>query len=139
MCALSAIRGLGDPAMNLHTESWKGLLYAHIDGRVECDLCSQMFERAANLAAEKRLSKILLDGRLVPGSLSTNERKELAVKGSAYFEHLRIHPSIAFVGHPPAFNGLGVLAAQERGEVVRLFSSIAEAIEWLGEVSALHH
>ena len=125
--------------MNLHTESWKGFLYAVPDGAVDLESYWQLLEQTAEIAAKKGLSGILVDGRLLSGNISTTERHELAVRAKEYFDERGTHPTVAIVGHAPTYNGIGVLAAQEQGIVVRLFSSLSDAIEWIGEVQVLHH
>ena len=121
--------------MNLHRESWDALVYAIVDGKVEFNSCTRVFEQVVDLAAEKQVSKILLDGRFLTGSLSTAERVEMALQGRKHLLQRGTKPSIAFVGHPPAFNGLGVLTRIE-GADFRLFPGISEALKWLSGIPA---
>ena len=125
--------------MNLHTETCDAFLYAITDGEIDFHSSVRLFEQVAELAAEKRASKILVDARFLSGDLPAVERIRLAVKGTDHLAHLGIHPSIAIVGHPPACNGLAVIAAQSIGADIQLFSNIQAAIEWLDKSPILHY
>jgi hypothetical protein len=119
--------------MNLHAESWQGVLLACVDGAIDLDSSRQMFEQIAITAAERQLSKVLIDGRLISGELSIEQREELSARAADYLVKLGTSPSIAIVGHPPTVNGLGAAAVRSRGFNLRVFPSILEAVEWLSE------
>ena len=124
--------------MNLNTESWKRILYATVDGEVEKEKIYQLFMQAVNTAIENGLSSILVDGRLLSGDLSSDARFEFSVRAKEYCDQRMSYPPVAFVGHPPTFNGLAVATAEKLGLVFRLFPDVSEALEWLGEAPALH-
>lgn len=117
--------------------SWNAFPCISADGEIDFESSVRMFEQVADLAVDRRVSKILLDGLLLTGELSDIDRINLAVKTTDYLRQLGIHPAIAVVGNPPTFNGLAVFAAQSVGADVRLFSTIQEAMEWLGGVRGL--
>jgi len=125
--------GAEEPAgMNLNSKSWSALLYAMMEGEADLNSFERLFEQATNLAAAKGISRILVDGRLLTGDLSTADRRELAVKGTEHLAQLGTKLNIAFVGHPPTFNGLGALGGRELGAPdFRLFPGISEALAWL--------
>jgi hypothetical protein len=117
--------------MNLHTESWKPLLYAVVDGEVDPGSAELLLKLTTSRAAEKGISKILIDGRLVTGNLSTAEREALGAKLADHVAELGTTPSIAVIGHPPAFTGQAASVASDRGVNIELFESIPEGLAFL--------
>jgi hypothetical protein len=64
--------------MNTHIDLRDDLVYAFAEGEVDFSSSVRMFEHALQLAAEKRVSKIILDGLLLSGELTDLERFDLA-------------------------------------------------------------
>jgi hypothetical protein len=119
--------------VNLAIDLRGTLLYAFVDQEIDLGSSVLMMQQITNLAKEKGLSKILVDGRFLTGALSDLERFDLAVKTTDHLREIGTHPTIALVGGPPTSNGLAAMAAQAIGQDVRLFPSIQEAIEWLNQ------
>lgn len=127
--------------MKLHTdtECWKPILYGIIDGEVDLDSSVRLLKFTTTMAAQKHISKILIDARLATGSLSADERVTLGAKLADHVKKLTTKESVAFVGYPPPFNRLGIDLARGRGVDVELFQSIPDALAWLGEDTSMPH
>jgi len=74
-----------------------------------------MLKLTSSLAARKGISKILIDGCRVSGNLSAAQRVELGATLADHVSKLGATPRIAFVGHPPTFNGLAAVTSRGRG------------------------
>lgn len=117
--------------MNLNAKSWETLLYAVVDGEINPKSAERLLKLTSSMAARKGISRVLVDARRVTGTLLNSERVELAAKLADHVNKLGARPSVAFVGHPPAFNGFGVVAGRSRGVNVMLFDSMPDALAWL--------
>jgi hypothetical protein len=117
--------------MNMHVTSWEAFLFAVLEGEVNPKSVERMLKITATTAARKGISKILIDGRRVTGTLSAAERVELGARLADHITTLGAKPSVAFVGHPPTFNGLAVVTGRNRGVKVMLFASFPDALTWL--------
>jgi hypothetical protein len=122
---------LRSEVVNLRIDLRDTLLYAFLDREIELSSSISMMQEITNVAKEKGLSKILVDGKVLTGDLSDLERINLAVKTADHLKDIGTSPVIAVVGNPPTFNGLAVLAAQSVGADVQLFREIKEGIDWL--------
>ena len=114
--------------MKLHAKSWEAFLYAVVDGEINSKSVERLLKLTSSMAARKGISKILIDGSRVTGTLSTDERLEVAGKLVDHLNKLGANPSIVFVGHSPSYNGLGVAAARKRGVNIMLFDNIPDAL-----------
>jgi hypothetical protein len=117
--------------MNMQVRSWEAFLFAVVDGEVNSKAVERMLKLASSVAAKKGISKILIDGSRVTGTLSAVHRVELGENLGEHIGNLGGKPSVAFVGHPPTFNGLAVLAGRHKGINVMLFDNTSDAIAWL--------
>jgi hypothetical protein len=93
--------------MNLNAKSWEAFFYAVVDGEINPKSAERLLKLTSSMAARKGISRILVDARQVTGTLLNSERVELAAKFADHVNKLGARPSVAFVGHPPAFNGFG--------------------------------
>jgi hypothetical protein len=117
--------------MNMHVTSWEAFLFAVVDGEINSKAVERMLKLTSSIAAKKGISKILIDGSRVTGTLSTTERVELAQRLADHVKRTGANPGVAFVGHPPTHNGLGAATARGQGVNVMLFGNIPDALKWL--------
>jgi hypothetical protein len=117
--------------MNMHIQSWEAFLFAAVDGETNSRSVERLLTLVSNTAGRKGISKILIDGRRLTGTLSTAEREALGVRIADLANKLPAKPAVAFVGHPPSFNGLAMATARNRGVNIKLFDSTDEGIAWL--------
>lgn len=92
-----------------------------------------------NIAAEKRLQKILFNGLAMSGSATTLERYEVGVKVSEYLQQHKLNLKIAFIGVPPTFDGFAAEVARNREVVTVVFPTVEEATAWLVRWSPSPH
>jgi hypothetical protein len=113
---------------------WQGhFLLVTLTGNVDLSSSVRRFNQAFDVAAQKRVDKLLINALAVAGTLSTLERYELGVKVTAHITQLRTNPKVAFVGVLPTVDGFAVRVAQSRDVFVELFRNVPEAVEWLGK------
>ncbi|MFH0779039.1 MAG: hypothetical protein V2A71_10520 [Candidatus Eisenbacteria bacterium] len=89
----------------------------------------QFCERIPELAREWGVSRILVDHRDIPNSLSTAERFRYATEIAEHFRGLKI----AFVQDVPLRDPqlFGETVAVNRGANIRVCSTLEEAYDWL--------
>jgi hypothetical protein len=81
---------------------WQGhFLLVTLTGNVDLSSSVRRFNQAFDVAAQKRVDKLLINALAVAGTLSTLERYELGVKVTAHITQLRTNPKVAFVGVLP--------------------------------------
>ena len=117
--------------MQIKTELQGDLLFVTYTGTATLDSSVRLLNRVTDIAAEKRIHKILLNQLAISGILSTLERYEIAMKGRAHLAQLGISPNVALVGVPPSVDGFAVLVAQNRGVTVDVFPTVEKALAWL--------
>jgi hypothetical protein len=115
------------------TELQGHFLLVTLTGNVDLSSSVRLFNQAFDVAAQKRVDKLLINALAVAGTLSTLERYELGVKVTAHITQLRTNPKVAFVGVLPTVDGFAVRVAQSRDVFVELFRNVPEAVEWLGK------
>jgi|HubBroStandDraft_6_1064221.scaffolds.fasta_scaffold323184_1 hypothetical protein len=117
--------------LQAHTELQGELLVTTATGTVAFEPALQILKGICDMAAEKRIHKILVDTLAVDGTFSTLERYELAVQVTEHLRQLQFNPRLAFVGRPPTSDGFAVRVAQNRDVSVELFPSVEQALRWL--------
>jgi hypothetical protein len=129
---LSKKRGLVE-TMDVHieTELQGELLLVTLTGRVNDESLLRLFKEFLDLAAEKRVRKILIDSLAISGILSTMERYDLGTKIAEYVFQLGINPRIAVVGIPPTVDGFVARVAQNRDVAMEVFPTCEKALAWL--------
>src|SRR5260370_1573230 len=108
-----------------------GLLLVTASGSLAFDAALRLLKQVCDTAADKQVTKILVNGLAVDGELSTFERYGLGVEVAAYVKQRQMNPRIAFVGKPPAMDGFGVRVGQNRALTTEMFSSQQDALNWL--------
>lgn len=116
----------------IETELHGELLLVTWTGRVDLDSSLESLRQVFNIAAEKRVLKVLINGLTLSGVLSILERYELAMGVRANLVQLGISPRVAFVGIPPTFNGFAAQVGKKRGVFSEVFPTIEKALDWLG-------
>jgi hypothetical protein len=119
--------------MDMQTELQGVILRVTMTSTVDLNSSVRLMNLAFDLAAEKRVFKVLFNALALAGKLSTFERYELGSKVTEHLARLGTNPKVAFVGVPPAVNRFGVRVAQNRGTTVELLHRIPEAVAWLGK------
>jgi hypothetical protein len=115
------------------TELQGHFLLVTLTGNVDLSSSVRLFNQAFDVAAQKRVDKLLINALAVAGTLSTLERYALGVKVTAHITQLRTNPKVAFVGVLPTVDGFAVRVTQNRDVYVELFRNVPEAVEWLGK------
>ena len=115
------------------TELQGHFLLVTLTGNVDLSSSVRLFNQAFDVAAQKRVDKLLINALAVAGTLSTLERYALGVKVTAHITQLRTNPKVAFVGVLPTLDGFAVRVTQNRDVYVELFRNVPEAVEWLGK------
>src|ERR1700756_4371160 len=87
------------------TELQGHFLLVTLTGNVDLSSSVRLFNQAFDVAAQKRVEKILINALSVAGTLSTLERYALGVKVTAHITQLRTNPKVAFVGVLPTLDG----------------------------------
>jgi hypothetical protein len=114
------------------------LLLITANGQVQVDIASQLLKQVCDIAAEKKVNKILVDCLDVTGELASFERYRLGAEtAEVYLTQGQTNVRLAFVGKPPTTQGFGVRVAQNRGLITKLFSTQQEALQWLDEFSGV--
>lgn len=116
--------------MNLRAE-WKFVLYSVADGEVDVESTLRLFEQQLRAAAQSNVSRLLIDGRFVTGTLSDAERIEIGEALADVANRFSPRPRVAVIGHAPTFNRLAVTIARRLGFDVELFENVPEALDWL--------
>jgi hypothetical protein len=110
------------------------LLLVTASGQVQVDIASQLLKKVCDVAAEKKVNKILVNCLEVTGELASFERYRLGAEtAEVYIAQGPTNVRLAFVGKPPTTQGFGVRVAQNRGLITQLFSTPQEALKWLNE------
>ena len=112
------------------------VLLVTASGSIASDAAVRLLKQVCDIAAEKRVNKILVNMLSVHGELSTTDRYQLAVQIVEYLKQRRMNPRLAFVGKPPTADGFGVRVAQNRTVTTAMFSSQQEAMNWLSAWSS---
>lgn len=100
-------------------------------GTVSYQPAYSLLEQALDTAKQEHVSLILVDTLAVKGTLTTQDRYDLGLALAAYVA-LGTRTKMAFVGKPTA--GAGVMAAQNGGVIVEMFSTREDAMKWLDEM-----
>jgi hypothetical protein len=117
--------------LHAHTELQGELLVATATGTLAFEPALKILKGICDMAAEKKVQKILVNGLAVDGTFSTIERFQLAIQVIEHIRQLQFSPRLAFVGRAPAMDGFGVRVAQNRDVTVELFPTVEEALSWL--------
>jgi hypothetical protein len=117
--------------LHAHIELQGELLVATTTGTVAFEPALKIWKGILDMAAEKKVHKILANALAVDGTLSTNERYQHGVQLTAHLQQLQFNPRVALVGVPPTIDGFGVRVAQNRDVSVELFPSVEAALSWL--------
>ena len=107
------------------------LLLAVVKGAATFDESWQVLQQVCDMAVEKHLKRILIDGLAVQGVPNSFERYDIGVKLVAYCGEHKLWPKLAIVGHPPVIDGFGGVVARNRGVHAQIFPNRQEAMEWL--------
>jgi hypothetical protein len=107
------------------------VLLAVVKGLATFDDSWQVLQQICDMALEKHLERILIDGLAVYGTPTSFERYDIGVKLVAYCGEHKLWPRLAFVGHPPVIDGFGGVVARNRGVHAQIFPNRQEAVEWL--------
>jgi len=118
-------------AMNMEVSFSDAFLFVVVGGEMNSKSCERMLKTAFGEAARKAVSKILIDGSRVTGTLSAEERVELGTRLADQVKSRGLEPTVAFVGHAPTFDGLGVAAIRKQGVNLKMFESIPDGLAWL--------
>jgi hypothetical protein len=117
--------------LHAHIEQQGELLVATATGTLAFEPALKILKGICDMAAEKQVHKILVNGLALDGTLSTMERYQLAIQVTEHIRQLQFNPRLAFVGRAPAMDGLAVRVGQNRDVSVELFPSVEEALSWL--------
>ncbi len=119
--------------MDLHIdfELQGELLLVTATGRLAYAPALRLLKQVCDTAADRQVNKILVNGLALDGKLSTMERYHVGVEIAAHLLQRQMNVRLAFVGKPPAMDGLGVQVAQNRGVTTEMLSTQQEALDWL--------
>jgi hypothetical protein len=107
---------------------------AALAGPLALEELLRAFEAAYNAAFDQGLRPILIDCSELDGEMSTKDRFLLGKNGVDYWssKSWKMIPKIAVVGEAPLIDGFAALVASSGGVNARTFSTVREALEWLG-------
>jgi len=125
--------------MNSRIQPEANYLYVEVSGPFELGEALALTEGFLEACVEHKLSKVLVDTRLVTGTLTLTERFRYAdVLAGRVIELVGLGrlkpPQLAYVGSPPILDPeeFGVLVALNRGVSMKTAPNIAQALAWLG-------
>ena len=95
----------------------------------------ELLLQVCNIAAEKKVQKVLFNGLAMSGTASGFERYEIGVKVSEHLLRHNMDLRLAFVGVPPTVDGFGALVAKNRDVKVEVFPTVRQAVAWLGSMT----
>jgi len=106
-----------------------GRLFVNDSRPVTAETIQQFCEKMPELARESGVSKILVDHRDIPNTLSTMERYRYATEIANHFRGIKI----AFVQDAPLRDPtrFGETVAVNLGANIRLFTTLEDAYDWL--------
>ena len=87
--------------LHVHTELQGELLVAIGTGTLAFEPALRILKGLCDMAAEKRVHKIVVNALAVDGTFSTMERYELAIQVTEHLRQIHFNPRIAYVGLPP--------------------------------------
>lgn len=94
----------------------------------------ELLLQVCNMAAERRVQKVLFNALAMSGGASGFERYEIGVRVSEYLLRHNMDLRLAFVGIPPTVDGFGALVAKNRDVKVEVFPTVGQAVAWLGSM-----
>jgi hypothetical protein len=121
--------------LRLHARMQGDLLLVTFTGIATAESFLRLLLQVCDLAAERRVQKILLNGLAVSGSASALERYEVGLKLSEHLLQHKMDLRLAFVGVPPTFDGFAAEVARNREIVTQVFPTVERATAWLGRWS----
>ena len=107
------------------------MLLAVVKGVATFEESWQVLKQICDMALEKHLNRILIDGNAVHATPTSFERYDIGVKLVDYCGEHKLWPKLAIVGHPPVIDGFGGVVARNRGVHAQIFPNRQEAMEWL--------
>jgi hypothetical protein len=114
-------------------------LFVEVSGPFELGEALTLTEGFLEACAQHQLSKVVVDTRLVTGTLTLTERFRYAdVLAGRVIELVGLGrlkpPQLAYVGSPPILDPeeFGVLVALNRGVSIKTAPTVADALAWLG-------
>jgi hypothetical protein len=123
--------------LQIETEVAGDILLATCTGIATAKSFLRLLLQVCDIAAEKRVQKVLFNGLAISGSATTLERYEVGVKVSEHLLQHKMDLRIAFVGVPPTFDGFAAEVARNREVVIQVFPTVEAATAWLGQWSNL--
>jgi hypothetical protein len=124
--------------LRIDIELRAALLFVTATGTLAYDAALRLLKQVCDTAAEKHVTKILVNALAVDGTLTTMERYHIGVEVASYVRQRKINPRLAIVGKPPTTDGFGVNVAQNRGVTTEVFSTEQAALNWLGDVAGVN-
>ena len=118
-------------ALHIAFELRGDVLHATVKGTFSLEEAVRLFRQLCDTAAEKKVSKILVNNLNVDGNVSTMDRYEFGGEMATQLKQRQMHVRLAFVGRLPAMDGFAAIVAQNRGIVTELFSTEKDALRWL--------
>ena|SRR6202162_2183330 len=109
----------------------EGVLFVTANGSFTFEAALRLLKQICDIAKERKVNKILVNGLEIDGELSTFDRYNLGAQIPEYIKQNQLNLKLAFVGKPPTMNGFAARVAQNRGLVTEIFSSQQEAEDWL--------
>jgi dihydroxyacetone kinase len=121
------------PNMELQIEVGlrEGLLFVTANGNFTLEAALRLLKQVCDIATEKEVNKILVNGLGMDGEISTFDRYNLGAQVAEYIKQNQMNLKLAFVGKPPTMDGFAARVAQNRGVVTEVFSSEQNALDWL--------
>lgn len=92
--------------------------------------------QVCDIAAERRVQKVLFNGLAMSGSATILDRYEVGKKVSEHLLQHKMDLRLAFVGVPPTFDGFAAAVARNRDVIVEIFPTVEQAVAVFGGVTA---
>jgi len=118
-------------ALHIAFELRGDVLHATVKGTFSLEEAVRLFRQLCDTAAEKKVSKILVNNLDVHGNVSTMDRYEFAGEMATQLKQRQMNARLAFVGRLPVMDGFAAIVAQNQGIVTELFSTEQDALRWL--------
>jgi hypothetical protein len=122
--------------MDLKLESQEGILLATASGQVSVNETLEHCKNICDVAAERRVSRILFDCLGAKGELSDMERYEIGKTIAEYCLNRSMYLTVAHIGKPPTVTGFGAQVASNRGLIVLTFSERQAGLDWLNKFAS---
>ena len=122
---------LASMALDIAFELHGDVIHATVTGTFSLKEAVRLFRQLCDTAADKKVSKILINNLNVHGNVSTMDRYEFGGEMARQLKQRQINLRLAFVGRLPVMDGFAAIVAQNQGVVTEVFSTEHEALRWL--------